>query len=303
MAVTDVAVTRGPRPRPRTAAAWLSWVLLPALAVAAMPAARAEAPAEQREADRVAHTRAVFDDAFVALRERLPPEAARAGHPLNGLHTLLEFRAQRVGWLLMGKTDYLVPRGKALKSWFTVVPRDHPYRRGMRSSLEMTAERDFFVVHVAEADYHPAWAMLFAVHELTHLYDRETGLEPLEPTRREFLDAEVRAYRYELQVAELLSDGDFVRGLDAMLDDWAPKDMRAVDLRANQLEDHEAERLSRAIDHAEARSPNEDGLRRGFFWIALVMRHADRTGAGDAAVREVLERRTPMSNSEAKVVK
>jgi hypothetical protein len=173
----------------------------------------------------------------------------------------------------------------------------------MRSSLEMTAELDFYVVHIAEADYHPAWAMLFAIHELTHLYDRETGLEPLDPNRREFLDAEVRAYRYELQVAQLLSDEAFVPALDAVLDGWGNPSMAEVDKRANVLPDDDVQVLSATIDHAEARSPNEDGLRRGFFWIALVMRHADRTGGGDDAVRAVLDRRTPMSRSEAKVMK
>ena len=251
----------------------------------------------------VARTRAVFDDAFVSLRARVPAEAARADHPLHGLHALLAFQRERVGWLRMTATQYRSESNGDLRSWMVVVPQDHPYRRRMRSSLEMTAEQDFFVVHIAEAEYHPAWAMLFAIHEVTHLHDRDTGIEPLDPSRREFLDAELRAYRNELQVAGLLSDGEFVRTMDALLDEWAPKSMREVDTRAHDLPDDEAARLSRTIDHADARSSTEDGLRRGFFWVALVMRHADRTGLGDEAVREVLARRMPWSGVDAKLMK
>lgn len=294
---------------------WARWALLLALGLASAAVAHAKGPIEkgplakppERSAEAVqagiARTRATFDTAFEDLRARLPAAAARQGHPLHGLHALLEFRRTRVGWLAMGPEDAEPSAGRPFRSWMTVVPLGHPYLRQMQSTLQMTAARDRFVVYIAEAEYHPTWSMLFAIHELTHLYDRDLGIEPLHPTRREFLDAEVRAYRNELQVAELLSGGTFLPALDATLDAWGPKSLEALEALANNLPDADAERLAKAIDHAEARSEEEEGLRLGFFWMALVIRHADRVGAGDAAVRAALARRMPGTNDDAKVGK
>lgn len=292
MAVTDGGRTRMRAPG-RGVIGWCAPLLL-ALLLCAAPGARADGPADAG----VARTRVTFDGAFEDLRARLPEAAARPGHPLHALHALLEFRRTHVGWLTLDGDRYLGAERSTLRSWMVVVPEGHPRERGMQSSLEMNAiDGRLFIVHIAEAEYHPAWAMLFAIHELTHLHDRDLGIESLHPNRRELLDAEIRAYRNELQVAELLSDGGFVRALDALLDAWAPTSLRDVDLYAMDLTRKDAARLSQAIDHAEARSDTEEGLRLGFFYVALVLRHAERTGLGDDAVRRVLGSRILMSEN------
>ena len=277
-------------------APWMAWAEPPPAPPAPPPPPGANSEAARHPG--VVRTRARFDQAFVDLSARLPPEAAGKDHPLHALHALVQFRNRSVGWLRMVGDGY-VPLGAARpRSWMTVVPDGHPYRDEMYSVLQMTAEEEFYVVHIAEGEYDPTWAILFAVHEVTHLYDRDLGIQPLRPNRRQHLDAELRANRNEMAAAQLVSGGTFLPALDALLDEWEGASTADIDRLAQRLDAKAVARLSRPITRAPAASQDEDALRRGFLWIALVIRHADRTGAGDASIRAALGRGVPASSNE-----
>ena len=60
------------------------------------------------------------------------------------------------------------------------------------------------------------FAGLNGIHEIRHLYDFVTGIEPKNPTDEQYFEGEVRAWESQIAAADLLTDGAFSKGIGIM---------------------------------------------------------------------------------------
>jgi hypothetical protein len=117
----------------------------------------------------------------------------------------------------------------------------------------------------------PLWAGLVLFHELSHVHDLASGLEPRDHTPAQYWEGESRAYSFEMALVEAYTDGALGVALTKHAEEI--KSMSMEDL-AGEAGSTLASRLERATFGAGARPPasdNELGLRDGFFRCAAVI--------------------------------
>jgi hypothetical protein len=249
--------------------------------VAVEPAAPAAPPTE-------AEVRAIYDRGFERLMAALP--AAASGSPLQALHQLKAFRAERVHWAELRGTRYVaLEPGRTNDAWLVVVPPTSPLGQDMEYSLQVHATETLTALHVRQARISELWAGIFLVHELSHLLDRVFDLEPLGPTRKQYIEGEARAYNLELMAISEVAKGSLEREVDRLLAAWQPKSEREAAARVSGLTAAEVKALDDAVAGGPALSEPEAALRGGLYTIACVFRYAAVNNRGPGPVLEWLD--------------
>jgi hypothetical protein len=235
-----------------------------------------------------AEVRAIYDRGFERVMAALP--AAPSGSPLQMLHQLNAFRAERVHWAELHGTQYLALQpGHTNDAWLVVVPPTSPLGEEMEYSLQVHATETLTALHVRQARISELWAGIFLVHELSHLMDRVFDLEPLKPTRRQYIEGEARAYNLELMAISAVARGSLEREVDRLLAAWQPKSEREAAARVSSLAAAELKALDDAVAAGPAFSEPEAALRGGLYTIACVFRYAAVNNKGPGPVLEWLD--------------
>ncbi len=223
---------------------------------------------EQRVRDR-------YDQAFLALTQGLPQQTA--GTPLERLGIIAEFRRDWVRWAKLDGASYTaLESARAGSAWMVVVPPGHPALDAMASTLEVRAESGgrLHILLIKPQMVSQTWAAIFLVHELSHLLDRVTGLEPSEPTREQFLLGELRAYETELVAADFVSQGRISAAIRTLTDRWPSAALEEIPGLVNRLGEGDWRNLDSAMGAVPPESEAERGLRGGFYLVAAALIHA-----------------------------
>jgi hypothetical protein len=215
--------------------------------------------------------RAANDAGFTAIASRVREKAipGRDSHRL--LADLIRFREEEVGWAeLDGLAIRSLVNGTPA-AWMAVIPPDHSLATEQRMSYEATLDFGPFLLLIKPVLFTEEWAGLAQLHEATHLYDWARGIEPFNATQRRWARGEVRAHGVELEIFDLLTEGQYAvqarhfagnHGIDS------PERLLELLARGNGKLAQLAE-LSTIFSSARPRSHDEVGFRYGTHIAAL----------------------------------
>jgi hypothetical protein len=127
------------------------------------------------------------------------------------------------------------------------------------------------LVHVRTVSLTPLWAGLVLFHELSHVYDRDSGIEPRDSTPAQFWEGEARAYHVEMALVDAHTQG----ALEAALSRYSGEiyGMSTADW-TDEAGERLADRLEAATFGPQARPAASDSelmARGGFFLCAAII--------------------------------
>jgi hypothetical protein len=238
-----------------------------------------------------------YDAGLATIFALLSSEEARTAYaPLVALQV---FREQHVRWAELRDTMYYaLESGQGIAAWLVVIPPGHPDLDSIPTTLSIDPTATINVARMKPQLLSPTWAGVALIHELSHLGDRALGLEPMMPTRKQFLEGELRAYALEMMALDLLTAGKFSAGLTATLEQWMPASVHEVIARVQPLDvgTEIALRLWAGIDPAE--SDAERLVRRGLYVVALVLAYIDSKGLSSDVVLSALDALLPFGGPQ-----
>jgi hypothetical protein len=252
---------------------------IPTLATAT-PARSAE---EIAEAVRLSYNRGF---------ERLALSLAEQGHDPSyaRLQQVKNFRERWVRWAeLDGNIYRALEGGYTGGAWITVVPPGHEVLKRMVATLQVESNPTLTVLLVKPEMITERWAGIILVHELSHLMDRLYQVEPMNPTREQFLEGELRAYEAEILAASLLTRGALERQMDMLLAQWRPASHEELIDRVRAIDPADWDKLETTMASAVPESMAEQSLRGGFYVIALSIRFAGTQPDGKKAALAAID--------------
>lgn len=208
-------------------------------------------------------------------------------HSSDLLRELKRFRNERARWAAFdGDAIIALESGSMSDAWMAVIPPTHRLMQSHRSLMVDNVGNSFAFL-IPAYDYTKEWAGIAGIHEFRHLHDYCTGLEPRNPTRKEYIDGEVRAYTVELGAADVYSKGTFIQALDEVLTQCNLSQQQLVAIEKNEpgMLTAISVNLDLYITAEPPRSESEAAVRRGFYLMALALRLAERT-IGDESERQ-----------------
>lgn len=123
-------------------------------------------------------------------------------------------------------------------------------------------------VNVRRVGMTDIWAGLGLFHELSHVFDFQSGIEPRIPTRAQFLDGEVRAYQLEMAMLDELTSGRLTSGLAELVD--GPLDPQWLLTSGWELS-AQLQAITAVPGEEPPASESERFMRDGFYRVALLM--------------------------------
>ncbi len=226
-----------------------------------------------------------INDIFARISER---PVAGEDPALASLRTLRDFRRNRTGWAaLEGDEIICIDPGVAGNAWLVVLPHDHPVNRSQETLMAVDTQSPLNYLKIKPSAVSRQWAGLAKLHEMRHLHDFTTGLEPKRPNRQQYIAGEVRAYSDEITAANLLSEGRLPTAIDDAIARHGVTTMEhALALRQNFAAiSGIAREIDPCITPQLPLSQNESGTRLGFYMFAIAFRIADRVGGDRQANR------------------
>lgn len=276
----------------KTAWVWLAAAMLVTGGCASSPSAPPARPAEHGPSvNLVEAVRLAYDRGFRQLADALPQQASDS--PLVKVQQVKDFRQRWVRWAALdGRAYRALEGGYTNGAWLVVVPPGHDMLAQMVATLQVRLEVDppLTVLLIRPELVSERWAGIFMVHELSHLRDRLYELEPLTPTREEFLQAEMRAYEVELLAASFLSQGEIERQMDALLVEWKPSSPEDLVERVRHISAADLSLLEAAMQGPPAASRAESTLRGGFYIMAFSLRYARTLANGQEVMLATIDR-------------
>jgi hypothetical protein len=227
--------------------------------------------AAPQSTSQVADTvRLAYNRGFERLAAKIPEQSA--GSRYDRLQRLKSFREEWVRWAeLKGSAYHALEGGYERGAWMVVVPPGHEVLNQMVATLEVRNEFNpaLTVLLVKPVSLSEPWSGIVLAHELSHLMDRVYQTEPLNPTREQFLEGELRAYEIEQLAASLLSQGELEERMDRLLASWQPSSHEEILDRFRNMPASEWDSLEAALASPAPHSEAEMKLRAGFYVIAL----------------------------------
>lgn len=223
-----------------------------------------------------ARLRNTYEAGFSRVVAALPPSATEKTSPNFPLAALGKFKREYVAWAKLNGRNYsALGNGYSGGGWLAIVPQGNEIIADMLSPLQMDPSTTLNVVQIKSEEMTELWAGIFLTHELSHLADRIYGIEPVVPTRQEFLMGEVRAYALELMAADLLAKGELRNTLDTLIARWKPANLDELQARLPAMTQEDFALLNSVMQGGEPKSDAEVGLRAGFYLAALLIRFSE----------------------------
>ncbi len=220
--------------------------------------------------------REIYNRGFESVMQNIPATdtAAHQHVEVQALSQLKAFRQDFVRWAALEGDQYVsLEENNSNGGWMAVVPMNHP-RIPHTNLAGLDPEQP--VIQLKPSPITPTWAGIILTHELGHLLDRISGVEPVGADKEEFLKGEIRGYILEGLLIHHLSGGKFVAELEQLTKEYkltTPESVAA--LLSTPLFDVLAERLDKTLPDAKCRSPHERAARNGFYLVALSFQTVD----------------------------
>lgn len=223
--------------------------------------------------------RQTFDVGLTQIFERIPDiPSSEEDHGMRSLRELKQFRRDRVRWAeLQGDAIVSLEDGVIDNAWMIVIPSGHRLAKSQREMLQVNTTNPTNYLTIKSVAITPKWAGIGGSHEAQHLYDFATGREPRNPNRRQYLEGEERAYSTEMTAATLLSNGQFLGALDAVLTQQQLHDEASIVALRQDFPKLVtiARELDKCITEDKPLSGCESSIRLGFYIFALAFRKID----------------------------
>lgn len=150
-----------------------------------------------------------IDAIFEKMLSRNTPSVQRDD---EGLYELQKFWRRDVGFAsLDGDAIRSLETRGFPKSWIVIIPPSHRFMTELQHTFSVDTQHDLTLLYVKPVAFTPQFHGLAGVHEIRHLHDLATGKEPKHPSREEYLDGELRAFSGEIEGADLVFRGEFLR--------------------------------------------------------------------------------------------
>jgi hypothetical protein len=193
----------------------------------------------------------------------------------ESLYNLKSFKEKWVRWAeLRGNAYYPLEDGYRGTAWLVVVPPGNDYLAKMEATLQVYATESLVVLNIKPERVTSQWAGIFLFHELSHLMDRLYQIEPLNPSREQFLQGELRAYQAELLAANLQSDGNLDRQMDVLISKLHPSSLGDLVQKCRLMDLSEYALLDSALGNIRPESEAEVSIRLGFYLLSISIRYA-----------------------------
>jgi hypothetical protein len=226
--------------------------------------------------DPTSEFRALYENGYSAVMNAVPIDSTDRKY--KRLLDLKKIKEKFVRWAGIGeKGYYALESGPSAGAWIAIIPPDHVLAQKQEFTLLIDAAPNMTVLRIKPDKITEIWAGIFLIHELSHLADRITKFESLNPTREEFLLGEGRAYELESQASNLVSRGAFEHRLDTTLAAWKFSTVKALVDKLMTLEHADVVALDNVVTREEPKSEAEASLRLGFYSIALFSRFLSKT--------------------------
>ncbi len=154
-----------------------------------------------------------------------------------------------------------------------LVPDGEARRLGHPEAFQTSSQPDGNIhVYVRTKRLTPLWAGLILFHELAHVHDFRSGVEPRDPSPDEWLAGELRAYRLEAALLDVVVQGRLTEALGDFLATQSASQLGAGDLAGprGQVVAEQLMRHALRPDEPPA-SPTEAGLRGGALLVAALL--------------------------------
>lgn len=213
-------------------------------------------------------------------------------HPsVDLLRNLKNFRRTNLRWArLNGRNITSLETGTMTKAWMCVVPPDNEIIKEQASSFVVRQEGGITLMRALPFEYTKEWAGLISVHELEHLENIVTKKESVQATKQQYIEGEIRAFSVEMAAAEVLSRGNFFKGLDAVIDGYNLQSLEKVThLSGSPTVQSLAKNLDRYITTDAPKCASEAGMRLAFYVVAVGFRIAERAAKGNVETENALK--------------
>lgn len=149
--------------------------------------------------------RSIYDHGFDMIMDQIGDSEG------SQLAKLKKFKNTQINWAEIKGDNAVYPleSGYAKKAWIAVYSLDHPDARIPTSILSVDNHPTMHILRIRPQPITPEWAGVTLVHEMSHLYDRAYGVEPIRPSRYEYLGGEVRAYEAEFEILNRFTDNNY----------------------------------------------------------------------------------------------
>jgi hypothetical protein len=135
---------------------------------------------------------------------------------MRWLRELATFRQHRMLWAVYGTeadtngtySIISLESGSYSGGLVVVAPPGHPLAKG--PMLQVLPRTDLNILQILPYAITKEWAGIALIHELEHLENFATGLEPKPPSRSQYIDGEVRAFSAEIAAFQLVTGNRFV---------------------------------------------------------------------------------------------
>ena len=173
-------------------------------------------------------------------------------------------------WCRSSNGGVVTLRDQALTDVYLVLfPDSELSHLGCPEAFQTVPHNDGTIrVYVRAVSITPQWAGLGLFHELSHVYDFQSGAEPREPTDEQYMAGEARAFHLEMALVNALTSGRLAAALERIVEE--PLDPVWVASSGAGL----AARLEQMTTGPGARPPgseSEQHMRNGFYRIALLL--------------------------------
>ncbi len=188
------------------------------------------------------------------------------------LSLLKTFKINSTRWAYVEKGAYVAMQGGHKDdAWLAVVLKgDKFFEKNPPFIIEESP--DVNALRIKAFPVSQAWAGIFLTHELSHLLDRALSWQARVPTRRQYLEGEVRAYAAEISLVNRLTSNQFGVRLKQVL---AEKNLAHQSQVANFIKRKaNMESVQRMLEPLIGGLPageDEQALRYGFYAVALCL--------------------------------
>jgi hypothetical protein len=234
----------------------------------------------------VSQVRAAYNRGFDMVEASFLQQAKNS--PYSELEKVITFRREMVRWAeLRGEKFYTLESAPRNSVWL-VVPPGHHYVDEMIGALQIYAKPELKTLLIQPEKITDLWAGICLIHEISHLRDYYNGIEPINPTRKQFLECEWRAHQLEFMAANLLSKGDIQKRVDEKLARWQPHSHKELIDKFRNINGDEYMKLEEAMQSQRPMSKAEMGLREAFYLSAFMLRYASSNKLDSEAIMNMV---------------
>ncbi len=232
--------------------------------------------------------RRLYDAGINGIATSMPAPAANEHPALISIRKLLHFRRNGAGWAeLQGNGIIALEPGQRDNAWMIVLEDTHPINRAQAELMAVDTRSSINHLKIKPSAISQEWAGIAQLHELRHLHDFATGIEPKRPNRQQYLAGEVRAFSDEITAATLVSGGRLPGALDTIIAKHGLATVERAAALGNDLPKlmEIARELDPCITPQLPLSKHESGVRLAFYVFALAFRIGDNAGGDQYAKR------------------